>query len=53
MNNKDILRALLVDLRQQIGAIDSNPMLPGAVKLACTTTFQILEILIAEASDHG
>lgn len=51
-NNKAVLSALLADLRLQLTAIDKNPMLPGAVKLAVNTTFQILDILVSEV-DHG
>lgn len=49
MNNAEMLAALLADLRRQLPAVDSNPLLPGSVKLAVGTTFQILEILVSEA----
>lgn len=51
-NNKAVLEALLNDLRAQLAAVDKNPMLPGSVKLAVNTTFQILDILVSEIS-HG
>lgn len=51
-HNKAVLEALLIDLRGQLVAVDKNPMLPGAVKLAVNTTFQILDILVSEVS-HG
>lgn len=51
-HNKAVLEALLTDLRGMLTAIDKNPMLPGAVKLAVNTTFKILDILVSEV-DHG
>lgn len=50
--NQQILGALLEELRDQLAAVNSNPILPGAVKTAVNTTFQILEILISEV-DRG
>lgn len=52
-SNKAILEALLNDLRQQLPATNQNPLLPGSVKTAVNTTFQILEILISEVQHHG
>lgn len=53
MNNKAILEALLEDLRRQLPATNANPLMPGSVKTAVNTTFQILEILIAEVRHDG
>lgn len=55
MNNKAILEALLEDLRRQLPAVNSLPPIPGAgaMKTAVNTTFQILEILIAEVRHDG
>jgi hypothetical protein len=48
MDNKDLLEKLLRDLRDQLTAVNASPILPGSVKTAVNTTFQIMEILIAE-----
>lgn len=47
-NNKEVLTALLSDLRQQIGALNNNPMIPVSVKLAVNTSFQIMDIIVSE-----
>lgn len=51
-NNHEVLKALLVDLRADIAALESAPFIPEMVKRPVRTSFQILEILISEVS-HG
>lgn len=48
--NKAVLQQLLADLRQQLVPVNQSPILPGSVKLAVNTTFQILDILISETA---
>lgn len=53
MSNAEILRQLMDDLRRQLAAVDQNPIIPGAVKLAVNTSCQILEILVSESLTNG
>lgn len=53
MDEREKLKMLLEDLRLQVVAIDSQPLIPGSVKLAVNTTFQIMEILIATEAGRG
>lgn len=52
-NNAAVLRALIEELRQQVGALAAHPVLPESVKLPLRTSFQILDILVSEVSNDG
>lgn len=53
MTNNDLLKKLLEELRDNLGDVNKNPIMPGAVKSAVNTTFQILEILIEQGKING
>ena len=53
MDNKDLLRKLLEELREGLAVINQHPLVPGSMRNTVNTTFQILEILIAETSQNG
>lgn len=52
MGKRELLEKLLADLRLNLGDINAAPWpRPSDIKTAVNTTFQIIEILIAESAN--